>query len=249
MKTSSAIFLMISFLYSCGSQYSSTKEKEITSSQSPNYSNTSNKNSIDTSAFVKKNYGIGKIRILFENIGSIKKFTYKLYSEPSLDSEKNEMKLIWNENNNGYVEALNDDIIQIRDYHIDEPYYTILFDCLKEKDGFYQIVTNENSRDTKWIQISETVIFEPWSSFLQNVVCVSQLDTIQNPVRREPNKNSVIISNSDGCWEVESMEDVWIKVKYSEFDFDLTDPKIKDFHGWIKWRDNDKFLIRYFLAD
>jgi hypothetical protein len=248
MKTKSAIFLIITILYSCGSQNSSTKEKEITSSQIPNYSNVSNDSSNDTSAFVNKNYGIGKIRILFENIGSIKRFTYFLYSQPSLDSEKKEMTLIWNENNNGYVEALNDDKIKIRDYHIDEPYYIILFDCLREKEGFYQIVTNENSRETKWIHASETVIFEPWSVFLQNVVCITQIDTLNNPVRKDPHVNSEILSNSDGCWKVEIVNEHWVKVKYSDIDFDFSDPKIRDFQGWIRWRDNNNFLISYFLA-
>lgn len=249
MKNKCAIFFGIIILSSCGNQNSSPKEKEINSSQNPNFSNVSNDNSIDTSAFSYKNYGIGKIRILFENIGSIKKFTYILYSQPSLDSEKKEMTLIWNEMNNGYVEALNDDIIKIRDYHIDEPYYIILFDCLKEMNGFYQIVTNENSRETKWIQASATIVFESWPIFLQKVFCVTQIDTLKNPVRKNPDENSEILSNSDGCWNVESTNGLWIKVKYSEIDYDYSDPKIKDFRGWIKWRDNNNFLITYFLAD
>ena len=248
MKITLTALFILTILSGCGSQNSS--KKAINSDTIALKSEkASNENLIDTSAFIKKNYGIGKVRLIFDRIGSIKNFTYSLYSQPSQTSEKKDMKLMWNEDNNGYVEAVNDEIIKIRDYHIDEPYYIILFDCLKEKNGFYEIVINEKTRDTKWIKSSETVIFEPWSVFLQNVVCVSQIDTINNPVRREPHENSEIISNSDGCWDIENMNDVWIKVKYSEIDFDLSDPKINEFHGWIKWRDNDKFIIHYFLAD
>jgi hypothetical protein len=219
-------------------------ETHITSPEEPIYS------SQDTTPFITASYGIGKVKIVYEfALSENKPYSYEILSDPNNHCTKTKVELIWNESNNGYVEAVNDEIVKIRDYHIGEPYYIILFDCLRIQNEFCEIIVNEQTKEKKWIKLSETIRFEPWEVFLKNVVCVSQIDFYSNPVRIEPNESSnILLGQGTQCWAVEEMRGNWIKIKYSEIDLNPEDKELARFRGWIKWRDNNDFLIKYFLA-
>ena len=257
MKKTAIYFITTIIVLSCNSQPKSQNTSLLTGDSNvgvigaPRHLANENVSlSQKASSFTTKNHGIGKVRIVFEFVLYEKKsFSYEILTEPKENCTKTELKLIWNESNNGFVQALNDDIVKIRDYHIDEPYYIILFDCLKTQNGFCEIIVNDQTKETKWIKTSENIIFEPWEVFLKNVVCISQLDSNSNPVRLEPDVNSETIQEQGNqCWEVDEMRGDWVKIKYSELDLDPNEEELSRFRGWLKWKDEESFLIKYYLA-
>ena len=204
---------------------------------------------LDTSIFCTMNYGVGKVILNFESFMYSKKdYIVNFYDSFESTSVSEQLIIRWIDENNGYVKAFNDEFFSIRDYHIDEPYYIAQFDCLREFDGYYEVIVDETTKRTMWIKATQDITFKPWADFLKGVVCAVQIDTLMNPVRIEPNIESSICYSKEWCWDIVNIKDQWAQVMFSAIDADLTDEYSREFRGWIKWRDDEEFLIKYYQA-
>lgn len=253
------IIIQIIALISCQNDRNDSITKEVSKSQSNSTSDTLfistlKKNPIkeikvDTSSFTLQNYGIGKVILNYESyMYARKEFTIRFLDSIDSQSSKEVLIIKWIEDKGGYVEVAQNDFLSIRDYYFEEPYYKIQFDCIKEVDGYYEVIVNESQKRRMWIKASSDITFITWEEFLKGVVCVSNYDTIANPVRIEPNEDSEICFSGDWCWDIVNIQGFWAQVMYSSIDEDLTDEYNREFRGWIKWRDKEKLLVKYFQA-
>jgi len=198
-----------------------------------------------------KNYGIGKLKVSFENtILNDKAYVLNFYRSDSESELDRKIEISWNDSDGGYVETQNTDFLKVKDFYLEEPHYILMFNYLRESNGFYEVIVNTETKETMWIKKQSTIHVKLWDEFLQSVVCLSASNPEANQVRIEPKEDSnVAIENiKDECWYVSEINGEWIKVECSEIDFDLTDEKYKYFSGWLKWRDENELLIKYYLA-
>ena len=205
----------------------------------------------NTDTVFYQNKGIGKLIINFEEtLFQHQSYVLNFYNYESDSNLIKTVEIKWNSDNNGFVEIFNAEFIKVKDYYIEEPHYILMFNCLRECNGFYEVVINTETNEKMWIKKEITKVFKPWDKFLKEVVCISALNPNANQIRMKPEDNSGIAMENieDKCWEVESVYGEWIQVKCSEIDFDLSNEKYKNFNGWLKWRNDKDLLIEYYLA-
>ncbi len=195
-------------------------------------------------------FGAGKLRINYSDIILASGFfKFAVYDEPHPQAKYKEIQISWIDEDGGYVKITNDYIINIRDYFVDKPNYTILFDCLRKYNGFYEVVIDEAAKTTAWIDDTSFVNFLSWEDFLKSVLCLQQKDVDANPIRTEPSVQSEIVMKNEGCLELVQLQGDWAMVKLSDLDYDLGQKDLQEVNGWIRWKNNDMILIEYFLTE
>lgn len=196
-------------------------------------------------------YGIGKVVVKFEsNLHNDKPYILNFYRSDSENELEKTVEIKWNDNDGGFVMTTNIEFIKVKDFYLEEPHYILMFNCLREINGFYEVIINIDTKETMWIKKQSTIQLKLWDKFLQSVVCLSALDTQTNRIRLKPDDNSkVAIENvKDECWEVIKVKGEWLNIRCFVIDFDMLDEKYKNFNGWLRWRDNNELLIEYYLA-
>jgi len=198
-----------------------------------------------------QHYGIGKVKVEFEyTILRHKPYFLNFYQSDSENELVKTVEINWKDEKGGYVETQNAEFIKVKDFYLEEPHYILMFNCLQERNGFFEVIVNVDTKETLWIKKQSTIRLKLWDKFLKEVVCVSSLTPETNQIRVKPEKNSKIAieNNKDICWEVIDIQGEWLNVKCSEIFFDLTEEKYKNFNGWLRWRDDKELLIDYSLA-
>ncbi|QWG09901.1 hypothetical protein [Flammeovirga kamogawensis] len=247
-------FFLSFIIISCVSKNDEQETREINETIGQNHTDLSKEDNIltevDTSNFVTSNYGIGKVLLSYDgDLHRGNSYHLEFYESPNSTTEPSErLELNWNEENRGYVQVKGKPFIKITDYYIDEPDYIIHFNCLGYQNGFYEVVVNEKLHKTLWIKESDKFVFETWTEYLKSTICVSQLSIKNNPARALADSSANIVFEEEMCWVVLDFKGNWINVKYSPFDKDMEVQENKNFRAWIKWRDEDKLLIKYYLS-
>ena len=196
-------------------------------------------------------YGIGKVVVKFEsNLYNDKPYILNLYRSNSEDALAKTVEIKWNDNNGGYVETKNIEFIKVKDFYLEEPHYILMFNCLKEINGFYEVIINVDTKETMWLKKQSTIQLKLWDDFLKSVICLSSLDAQTNQIRVKPNDNSEVAMENvkDECFEVIEVKGDWLNIRCFVIDFDMLDEKYRDFNGWLKWRDENELLIEYYLS-
>ncbi len=195
-------------------------------------------------------FGKGKLRINYSDIILASGFfKFAVYEEPYPQADHKVIQINWVDEDGGYVKTTNDYMINIRDYFVDKPNYTILFDCLRKYNGFYEVVIDEATKTTAWIEDTSYVNFLPWGDFLKSVLCLRQKDIAANPIRSEPMAQSEMVLINEGCLEMVQLQGDWIMVRLSSVDYDLNQKELQEVNGWIRWKIKDDILIEYFLTE
>jgi len=100
--------------------------------------------------------------------------------------------------------------------------------------------------------IKDNYAFFSWEQFIAKTIWVSRLDKESNPIRKQPNEKSVTIKFDAGeCLTAVDAKGIWLKITPQNgegcFDDNVYDDAIyqkKYFkYGWIRWRDENNFLI------
>lgn len=203
----------------------------------------------DNSAFSTKNYGIGKLIINYSDqiYESKEDYTLDFFTDKEDKTTRYQLTLSWNNSGVGFIEAKNADFIKIKDWYIND-YHIIHLRCFNEVDGFFEVMTNEETQERMWIKKSATTEFISWSDYLSNVVTINQIDFNTNPARKSPDDTSEILYNDKMEWEVVSVKGNWAEVRFSEIFMDMTKVENQEFRAWIKWRNEKELLVEYGLA-
>ena len=124
-------------------------------------------------------------------------------------------------------------------------YFSLIFDCTKTTDKYYQVIVDQNTNETGFIKKEDSLFkFETVLEYVNEWTTLGfDFDRTQNPLRQEPFDNSTVISNDDQkkyrIWRAEKIEmkGDWLKVKTKDKE-----------EGWVKWRQGDKIIIRLYFA-
>lgn len=122
-------------------------------------------------------------------------------------------------------------------------YFQLVFECIDTSGSYYKVLLNDkvfalinkDNLDFKKQSIYDFV--KEWTSMGLD------FNREENPLKESPDDNSPIIKHPDQnkykIWRGESLEikDNWIKVK-----------TVADEIGWVKWRQENKVLIRMYFT-
>jgi hypothetical protein len=94
---------------------------------------------------------------------------------------------------------------------------------------------------TVWVE-REAVEFRPWSEFLLDVYSVEPLETSPNPLRSGPGDSFPIVAPTAGAqWHPIAVRGDWLQVDAVEA------PEPGGPRGWIRWRRDERLLLRFSL--
>jgi len=124
-------------------------------------------------------------------------------------------------------------------------YFRLIFDCTKSTDKYYQVVVDQKTNEFGFIKKADSLFkFETVIEYVSEWTTLGlDFDRTQNPLRQKPSDNATIISNDDQkkykIWRADKIEmkGDWLKVKIRDNE-----------QGWIRWRQNDKIVIRLYFA-
>ena len=109
------------------------------------------------------------------------------------------------------------------------------------KKNWIEVVVNQQTGLTRWVD-RQAVEFIDWPTFLLNVVAVEVTDAVANPIRVKPLDHAGILAEApDIPLPPLAIRGSWMQVSTADV-ADRMPPS-----GWIRWRDDDRLLIRYSL--
>lgn len=127
--------------------------------------------------------------------------------------------------------------------------YSILNFCYTRQEGeWVEVVVNEKSGLRRWIRVNEHVVAVPWPKFLLDYTTV--VEPIESVfVRTAPYAESKAIrkTTSQDCFEAMEIKDDWIRIRTSQ-GLECSEHPEPITTGWIKWKEGNKLVIRYFLT-
>jgi len=126
------------------------------------------------------------------------------------------------------------------------PLYDLLaFRCISKKDGWIEVMVNNNTGQTFWIKSSDITLFSDWLTFLQKGKCISRGKT-EVQILEKPEENAKQIEfNGKDCFGIKSMKDEWIEITIP-----MEDKKgdSEEKTGWMKWKNGNDLLIKYSIG-
>lgn len=127
-------------------------------------------------------------------------------------------------------------------------YSIFIFRYTNFQDNWIEIIVNNDSMNKMWIRKTETLSVKTWQTFLvQSTTAVEPLASTE--IKLEPSVSSMTIRSStkEDCFEAIEIKGDWIRIKTNEkLDCNEHPSPIKS--GWIKWRQNNKLTIEFFLT-
>lgn len=110
-----------------------------------------------------------------------------------------------------------------------------------KRNGWLEVVVDEQPGKTLWVQESKAVRFVDWLAFMQKAFAVERRSVKGNPLRIEPNSNEREVKfESRDCFKVEGMQGDWIRVIQQDHCAGASSHSIR---GWLRWRDDRGCLL------
>jgi len=110
-----------------------------------------------------------------------------------------------------------------------------------KRDGWLEVLADQESGKTLWVREDQTVRFADWLSKMQGAFAVARVDRAGNPLRAEPagTGNEVKITGRD-CFKVSEMRGDWIRVVQQDICNGRSSSRGS---GWVRWRDTQGCLL------
>ncbi len=125
-------------------------------------------------------------------------------------------------------------------------YGYFIFLCRSNQKGWFEIEIDNKTKKTAWVKKNDGFVFKEWGQFLTEIFGVGL--NKNSKIRELPEENAPSLEfHKDASPNVISYKGQWLQVHES---FDWVDPPqgYQTKTGWLKWRDGNDFLIRYFLT-
>lgn len=181
---------------------------------------------------VKQDWGIGMLKPSFKE--NIKLYNFKGDTEAAQEIQFS----------NGMV-ANYDELSAWSAFENYFPDYDICYiRCLKEEDGWYQVLANKTLNRVMWVKKSPHVNFLTWKEYLTATLDVLVLNPEKNRFRTGKGTGAVIDLPCAGGFKVLDVDGQYLKVKQNELTAECVDAKPVTTEGWIQWRDDNKLMIR-----
>lgn len=124
-------------------------------------------------------------------------------------------------------------------YAFQKDYFLLVFRCKAKIGSLYEVIVNEQTKQTKYIKVSDTSYkFQNWEQHLVSICCVG-FDNKNNPIKANPDITSKVVSyNQDELYIPKSVKGDWLQVAWGNGKNQKT--------GWIRWKSKDKLIIELF---
>ena len=192
----------------------------------------------ETYTFEQK-FGIGLIKSSF-----VEGFVLKFYQNPE---EKKTYKTIKLGNETDAIARIN----QNRSWllpQINHPEYGyFLFLCRSRQFGWFELELSSQTKQTAWVKEEDGFVFRAWEEFLTEVYAI-ETDPAINAIHEQPNYNAPSLAFHEWATiDAIGHKGQWLEVKER---FDEVGPpgNHQAQTGWLKWRDENGFLVKYSLS-
>jgi hypothetical protein len=120
------------------------------------------------------------------------------------------------------------------------PDYSLLgLVVIADEGDRYKVIVNEEKGLEKYIKKKSYLEFFEWGGFIETKVFSVEFDQENNPLRKSNNSTSSILPYSkDEFYHPNKVEGDWLQVKWGYED--------NWEYGWIKWRDGNYIIVRWY---
>lgn len=124
-------------------------------------------------------------------------------------------------------------------------YYIFNLAVKNRRNGWLEILVDDQSNETLWLQENKTVKFKDWLQDMKTSFAIGRLYKENNPLHTKSDATAEIVNfDGDDSFNVIEMKGDWIKVNSKNLPSETTK---KPVFGWIRWRDkNDCLLIEMY---
>lgn len=184
---------------------------------------------VESSNLAPSNYE-NKLKIfdtIDKNLGFVGQVETK-YSLNFLNSDKSQYRKV------SFTELSKNSLFEPYAYHVD--YYLLWFRCVKIENGYYTVVINESTKDTKLLKIdSDKLKYLTWNELILKSFSV-YFDYQSNPIKEKASAQAKPIEYSENevYFPVEIQGD-WLKIKWGSDN--------NESFGYIRWKKDNKILI------
>ncbi|QTY27906.1 hypothetical protein [Flavobacterium sp. CS20] len=199
-----------------------------------------------TQVWSQTDLGIGLVSINFDDKTVLKFYSDTLESKPEKIVEFFNDKTInsWNiKDLKKQQEWLKPEILWL-------DYFEFTFRCLTPTDKWIEVIVNNETGKSYWIENTELTEFKNWEEFLKNMFGVARLPDFKQSIKTKPTENVADIKyQGTDCFVVKSMKGDWIEISTPDHcDDSYTESTTTINSGWIRWRKGNKLLIDYFTT-
>jgi hypothetical protein len=112
------------------------------------------------------------------------------------------------------------------------------------KDGWYEVVVNNENGHTFWIRNDRSTKFRSWEDYLRDMPTISRDPYNKQRIKNRPDEKAEELNyEGQDCFQVKSLRGNWIEI-FTPPTCDASLPT-RITSGWIKWRSGNKVLIEY----
>jgi hypothetical protein len=119
------------------------------------------------------------------------------------------------------------------------------FRCKSTTTDWLELIVNNEDGTTLWIKRTKAAKYLTWEEYLKGMFGIDRRADYKQKIRKQPNDTAKEIEyEGRDCFEVKSLKGDWIEINST----DHCDGSIKIDSGWIKWKQGDKLLIKYYTT-
>jgi hypothetical protein len=122
------------------------------------------------------------------------------------------------------------------------------FRCKSTTTDWLELIVNNENGLTLWVKRTTETKYLTWEEYLKGMFAVDRLEDHKQKVRKQPIDTSAEIEyEGRDCFEVKSLKGDWMEIISTDH-CDEGNNKTKIDSGWIRWRNGDKLLIKYYTT-
>jgi hypothetical protein len=112
------------------------------------------------------------------------------------------------------------------------------------KDGWYEVVVNNENGHTFWIRNDRSTKFRSWEDYLRDMPTITRDPYNKQRIKTSPDEKAEELGyEGQDCFQVKSLRGNWIEIFTPPTCDASLQTKVES--GWIKWRSGNKLLIDY----
>ncbi len=126
-------------------------------------------------------------------------------------------------------------------------YKHILLLCHSRKPGWFEIELNSKTKKISWVKEEDGFAFKEWGEFLTEVFSI-ETNQETNAIHEQPDdKTPPLAFHEYATIDAKGHKGDWLQVK-ERFDEVAPPNNHQPQTGWLKWRNENEFLIKYNLS-
>ena len=120
------------------------------------------------------------------------------------------------------------------------------FRCKSRTGDWFEVIVNNENGIALWIKQSNATKFMTWEEYLKDMFAVDRLETYNQKIRKQPTDTADEIKyEARDCFQVKSLKGDWIEI-FTTDNCEEGKNKTEIKSGWIRWKQGDKLLIKYY---